>query len=439
MQKQIKALTESRGLLVTELEGLLAKETRTADDSARMTVLNTEIESKSSELETLERSFKNTQFTPTNTHSTTEERDMAKFSMSKFVRGASNGGENLDGLEKEMHQEGVKELRDSGATNGYNGGVVLPSQLLNKRAEKRAVLQVGTFGSYGETWGGVGTQIAPWVAAIIKATYMDKVGIMPSTGLVGDVKRLQAGAATFAFKTEVAAASDGNPDNSYYTLSPKRLPGYIDISKQSLLQWEGVDGYIMSTIEQGIALALQNSIINGAGSSGDLTGLLAISGITQYYAGGAGTNSGTNADGAALVYADLINLYKGLTGVSINPDNIKYLINSSVLGKGLATQAFSSTDSPLLKDGYVHNINQPYVVSNHIPSNLTKGTGTGLSAIICGDFSGVDLGQWGGIEIFADPFTQATTGTMRYHVSSFWDVNVKQTAMFTKMKDIITA
>ena len=44
MQKQIKALTESRGLLVTELEGLLAKETRTADESARMAVLNTEIE-----------------------------------------------------------------------------------------------------------------------------------------------------------------------------------------------------------------------------------------------------------------------------------------------------------------------------------------------------------------------------------------------------------
>lgn len=432
----LKQKKEARGLLVGELEGLLKQETRSAEQNQRMNELNDQIEAATAEIETLERAAKNTSYKPVAAQSP-EDRDMGKFDLRKFVKGAVDGGESLTGIEKEMHQEGLNEVRNAGLQT--NGGALIPTALLNYRAkQKRAAITVGTSGSEGEAWGGVGTTIAPWVAAIIAGSYIEKVGIMPSTGLVGDQKRLRAGSSTFTFKTEVATAAEGTPDNSYYTLTPHRLPGYIDISKQSLLQWQGSDAYIMDQINVGILSALQKAIIQGTGSSGDLTGLLTISGITNYYAGNA-ANNGTNANGAALVYADLVNLYKGLTGVTIDPDKIKFLINSAVLGKGLVTQAFSSTDSPLLKDGMVHNIGLPYVVSNHVPSNITKGSNSDLSAIVCGDFSGVDLAQWGGIEIFADPYTQATAGTMRYHVNSFWDLNVKQTAMFTRMEDIITA
>ena len=42
------------------------------------------------------------------------------------------------------------------------------------------------------------------------------------------------------------------------------------------------------------------------------------------------------------------------------------------------------------------------LVSNNVPSNLSKGSGSNLSAAIYGRFSDLLIGQWSGIEIETD-------------------------------------
>lgn len=451
MENQIQKLKESRAALDAEFKALEVLEVRSAEQVAKMSELVDSMKKVSTEIDALEQrqkmSFDNARIITNGP--TPEERDLAKYDASKVLRAAAAmaGGlpaENaLNGLELEMHQEAVNEMRN--ARVQPQGGAIIPSVILNHRGkqkldaiQKRAAIAVGSSGSPGEAWGGVATDVAPWVAALWAQGYMGKLGITPMTGLVGELKTLRSGTSTFTFKTETATAADGNPDNDYFTLTPHRLPGYIDVTKQALIEWPGASGWVMDNIEQGILAALQKSIVQGAGSSGDLTGLLSL-GVTQYYAGGAGTTSGTNPDGAALVYADFVNMMAGVAGSNVNPDNVQFLINSAVMGKAFNVVAFSNIQAPLIANGNVQNIGRPYVVSNHVPSNLTKGSGTALSAMICGDFSGAVVGQWGGIEILPDPYTQATAGSTRFHVSSFWDFNVKQLGMFTKMKDIVTA
>ena len=52
-----------------------------------------------------------------------------------------------------------------------------------------------------------------------------------------------------------------------------------------------------------------------------------------------------------------------------------------------------------------------FEVSNNVPSNLTKGTGSNLSAVIYGNFADLLIGLYGTLEIIVDPYTDFAKGT----------------------------
>jgi hypothetical protein len=76
-------------------------------------------------------------------------------------------------------------------------------------------------------------------------------------------------------------------------------------------------------------------------------------------------------------------------------------------------------------------------MSNLVPSNLTKGTGTGLSAAIFGNWEDLFVGQWGGLDIVVDPYSLAEYGDIRLVLNAYNDVLVAEPASFAAIKDII--
>jgi HK97 family phage major capsid protein len=89
-------------------------------------------------------------------------------------------------------------------------------------------------------------------------------------------------------------------------------------------------------------------------------------------------------------------------------------------------------------DGSVNGY--PFSVSNHVPSNLTKGTASGIcSAAIFGDFSQLIIGQWGFMDISVDNSSRKREGYIEITVNVFVDVLVKQPKAFTVIKDLLTA
>ena len=79
------------------------------------------------------------------------------------------------------------------------------------------------------------------------------------------------------------------------------------------------------------------------------------------------------------------------------------------------------------------------LASSSIPSTLDKGTSTGVcSALLFGDFSQVVVGQFGGVDIVVDPYTNARTGTTSITVNQYVDVAVKQPAALGAIADITT-
>ena len=76
-------------------------------------------------------------------------------------------------------------------------------------------------------------------------------------------------------------------------------------------------------------------------------------------------------------------------------------------------------------------------VSNNVPSNLTKGTGTNLSAVIYGNFADLLIGMFGQLEILVDPYTDFAKGTVGVRALQSIDIAVRHAESFAAMQDAI--
>ena len=133
-------------------------------------------------------------------------------------------------------------------------------------------------------------------------------------------------------------------------------------------------------------------------------------------------------DGAAITWDAVVNLEREVEVDNALGGKLSYLTNAATraalktvkkdTGSGIYLLDSLMGEGPATVNGY------PLVVSNNVPSDLTKGSGTSLSALIFGNFNDIVIGQWGGIEVLVDPFTQATTAVTRYVINSFFDVAV---------------
>ena len=76
-------------------------------------------------------------------------------------------------------------------------------------------------------------------------------------------------------------------------------------------------------------------------------------------------------------------------------------------------------------------------VSNNVPSNLTKGSGTNLSAVIYGNFADLLIGMFGKLEFLVDPYTDFAKGTVGVRALQSIDIAVRHAESFAAMQDAI--
>ena len=75
--------------------------------------------------------------------------------------------------------------------------------------------------------------------------------------------------------------------------------------------------------------------------------------------------------------------------------------------------------------------------SNNVPSNLSKGTGSNLSAVIYGNFNDLLIGLYGTTEILVDPYTDFAKGTTCVRVLQSIDIAIRHAESFASMQDAI--
>lgn len=356
---------------------------------------------------------------------TPEEKAAGRYSLLRAIRTVADG-KQLDGLEKEMQEEALKEFRASNITP--SGTLQVPRFIASP---ERRDMTAGTTTAGGYT---VPTELGELIPILQPRLAVQQAGATMLTGLTGniDFPRNDADAAA-VWEGENDANAETSPTFDRLQMSPNRLGAFTDISKQLMVQSSiDVENFIRRRLNFAIAKALDYALINGDGSTIPITGILNTSGIGAV---AIGTNGGVPT------WAHIVNLETEVAVDDADMGTLSYLTTPGIRGKLKQTEKASSTgmfiwenDSPgLVQMGSLNGYRA--FVSTQVPKDLTKGSGSNLHAIIFGNFAELMVGQWAGIDLVVDPYSGAKNALVTLVVNSWWDAAVRHAASFSAVKD----
>lgn len=369
-------------------------------------------------------------------------KEAKRYSILNMVRarllqaeGQPNAFKGCD-FELECHNEILKRMGDNATPKGF----LVPLDVLKVERDFRSLSQshphllrdltVGTATAGGHT---VATNLlaSNFIDLLRNAMVIYGMGAQMLTGLVGNIAiPRQTGGATAYWLAESGSPTEAQQAFDQVAMSPKTIGAYTDISRLLLKQSSvDVETLVMLDLAKVIALAIQSGAIKGSGSSNEPTGIINVAGIGS-------VAGGTN--GAAPTYAHMVDLETEVAQDDADVGTLGYLTNTKVRGTLKKTLEFAAANSERVwKNGTVNDYKA--TVTNAIPSNLTKGSASGVcSGVIFGNWADLIIGMWGGLDVLVDPYTGGTSGTVRIVNHQSVDVAVRHAQSFSAMLDALT-
>jgi HK97 family phage major capsid protein len=416
---KIKAQQDLTALATTETRALNAEETVSFNG------IQTEVESLTEQIriaeiaETNQRSLEGSESVFVVEGQENRQAEKPVFSLHRAIRSQMvNGGVKMDGPELEMHERAMKSAATANIpVSGFG-------------LEMRATAQTVT-GDSGTAGGNlVKTDLQSPIDFLRPEPLMKKLGASYLTGLTGNLRYPKnEGGIVATWEGETDTTDPTANTYGYVDSLPKRLSVTVPISLQNLMQSNiDLELYTVKEINAAIENAIDAAAINGSGI-GQPIGVLNASGTNSVV---------TGTDGSAPTWDMIVDAETGVFVANASSAKMSYVVNPQTRGKLKKTKhAAGDLNYIMDKSGEVNGY--PSVASNHVPGNLTKGTGTNLSALAFGDWSQLLINQWGYMDISVDETSQKKKGFIEITVNVFLDVLVKQPKAFSVVKGLITA
>ena len=276
-----------------------------------------------------------------------------------------------------------------------------------------------------------------FIELLRNAMVLDSLGVRMLTGLVGNIAiPSQTGGATAYWVTEGAAPTESQQAFDQVAMSPKTVAAFTDLSRKLLLQASiDVEAFVRQDLATTLGLELERAAINGSGSGAEPRGVLNTTGIGDV-AGG--------ANGAAPTWAHIVELETDVAVANAAVGNLAYLSNAKVRGKLKQTEKATGTAQFVWEKGARPGEGEMNgyraAMTNAVPSNLNKGTSTGVcSAILFGNWADLVIGLWGGLDVLVNPYILSGTGSVRVEVYQDADIALRHPESFSAMKDALTS
>jgi HK97 family phage major capsid protein len=243
--------------------------------------------------------------------------------------------------------------------------------------------------------------------------------------------RFNSGVSATVTSGEISAAAETQPLTASVTAAPIRITAFVEPSKQTVLQEPSAVEWIRDTLISKGMEQLEAQAINGAGTGGQGRGIRFTAGIQT-------TTGGVN--GAQLTYPLLSDLESAVANNNGPENNPGFLLNTRTR-RWLRTQPRGTGLPYVWEGGERPLLNQAARVTNNVPSNLTKGTSTGVcsSVLYSSDWSRLALLMYGTPDVTVDPFTLAQSGQVRITMNFYAAPAVLLPAAFSIIDDALTA
>lgn len=299
-------------------------------------------------------------------------------------------------------QEGIEIQKRCGLD--VSGSIIIPM-------EERGVLQVGADALGGST---VQTDRLGLLLPLTDRLVLKEAGATILTGLTNDVEIPTYSGTSVQWEEELAKAKDGAGEFDKFKFKPKRISGYVDISKQLLAQDSiGVERLIRETIAGAVALKLESTVFGSHTTkatmpNGFFTTLPEAGGLLDW-------------DKVVKMETD-IDTQNALLG------NLKYIMHPALIGKSKTTVKKEKGAVGFIYDGGVIN-GYPVIATNAVAKGLQEGADE--YGAIFGNWADFFVGQWGAIDLTVDPYTVATEGKVRIVINAYFDAGMTRKESFS--------
>jgi HK97 family phage major capsid protein len=383
---------------------------------------------------------------PLNTPSTEEnqeretlqlsDREQEQYNIARGIMAHVNekeGGKRDNCFELEVSQELEKKHR--GATKG---GLLVPWSLrmnISRQLQKRAGLDSKTTNKGAEL---IFTEPGEFIDFLYNRMRVKELGARTISGLRDNIAfPKQSGKASGSWVGENPGTdvADSNLTLGQVLSSPKTYQSSTSYSRQLLAQAViDVDSLVRADLATDMALALDFVSIQGTGAGANQpTGILNTSGVQSY------VMIADTANGGLPSWDDIVLMSQALEDVNADQIGEGAWLTTPPLKSRLKriarlnnTMALPIWADDNTVDGYTARS------SNQVPKNLTKGTGTNLSALIRGIFETIVIGMWGsGFELVVDPYRLKKQGMIELTTFMMTDVALRYPQAFVVATDVI--
>ena len=268
-----------------------------------------------------------------------------------------------------------------------------------------------------------------------------QMGMQSLTGLVGniDIPKQTAGAIDGNYVYWVAEDADVGQIDAEFGLvefRPKNVGSFMYVTRSMLLHSSiGMDNFIRRELAIALALGMDRAGLVGTGTNNEPLGIFNTPGVNVVTFG---------TDGGFPTWQKLVQFETKVAVANADERTMGWIMNARTRGELKSRPKFENTSNETLWQSANVATNQGYVagyragVSNQVPGNLTKGTGTNLSATALGDWSRLVCAEWGTYELAADPYHKFLAGGVRVRIIHTCDIQVLQEKAFSVATDLST-
>ena len=345
-----------------------------------------------------------------------ELRDVQKFSITRAIRSLMGKG-FMDGVESEVCDEGAKEASRAGIVFD-NRALVIPTAALRALAKKQSTRATSVTSTDGDT---VTSEAYPTIFEMFRnRLILPKLGANTFDGLVGNVKiSTQTGAGgDLTPLDETATATSLDPELNMVELSPKRIAAYTQVSNQLIMQSSpNVQDFVTNNLMKSLLSGFEKQAFQGSAGS-KIVGIPNVTGVV----------ASNVATANQPTWGEVLSLVSNLANTDFDIQKTGFALNATLMTTLMSTLKSANNFEFIMSeffnaDGLKSLAGLKAAVSGNVGSGL-----------IFGPWETMYIGQWGGIGVIYDPYTQAKAGSVEITVEGFFDAQLGNPALFSLLK-----
>lgn len=224
-----------------------------------------------------------------------------------------------------------------------------------------------------------------YIEMLLPASCLGRLGVTVLSGLNSPIavpKMTASSVDAFGFVDENGSAPESKATFANVKMSPKTFAGGNPISRASIKQVPGIATLITDHINKAVRIKLEQLILSDKANDRGPAGL-----VKQLVDGGRVEKK------AAFSYKDFLKEIAKLTDAGVPAQAIKFAMSGATAAELESTLKDNGVSGYIIENGKLAGYE--VVTSGVIPADH----------IVLGDFSGIMIGEWGGLELDMDDTT----------------------------------